>query len=89
MPELTLLSNATPAGDTVSVTVAVWIKAPLVPVIVSVEVPTEVVEVVVTFRVEVAVAGFVVKEPMAPVGSPLKLSVTCPVKPRIGVIVRL
>jgi len=44
---------------------------------------------VVTERVEDAVAGFGVKLPLAPLGSPLTLSVTGPVKPPVGLIVTL
>jgi hypothetical protein len=87
-PELTLLSNPTPEGNTVSETVMLWDKAPLTPVIVNVKVPTAVLAVVVTLSVDVAVAGFGLNVPVAPVGSPLTLSVTWPVKPRIGVLVR-
>ena len=43
--------------------------------------------VVVTVSVEEAVAGFGAKLPVAPVGKPLTLSVTGPVKPPLGVIV--
>jgi hypothetical protein len=39
---------------------------------------------VVTARVEDAVAGFGVKLPLAPVGSQLTLRVTAPVKPPSG-----
>ena len=44
---------------------------------------------VVTESVEDAVAGFGVKVPLAPIGSPLTLSVTWPVKPLTGLIVML
>ena len=72
---------------TTSVTVAVWVNAPLIPVMVSVELPVGVVARVVTLSVDVAVAGFVVKVPVAPVGNPATLSVTEPVKPPDGVMV--
>lgn len=42
---------------------------------------------VVTDRVDVEVAGLGEKLPLAPVGSPLTLRVTCPVKPFVGVTV--
>lgn len=64
-------------------TVVVCVSAPLVPVIVNVEVPVGVVPEVVMFSVDdpdpVIEAG--VNEPVAPVGSPLTLSATVPVKP--------
>ena len=44
---------------------------------------------VVTERTDDAVAGFGVKLPEAPTGSPLMLRVTSPVKPPVGVIVIL
>ena len=44
---------------------------------------------VVTERVDVEVAGLGLKVPLAPVGSPLTLNVTWPVKPFIGLTVTL
>ena len=70
-----------------SETVVVCVRAPLTPVIVSVEVPIGVVAMVVTDRVEDEVAGFGLKLPVAPVGNPLTLNVTWPPKPNSGVIV--
>jgi hypothetical protein len=68
---------------TVKLTLAVWVKLPLVPVIVSVDVPSGVVPLVVTVSVElpepVTVAGE--KLAVAPAGNPLALSVTAPLKP--------
>ena len=75
------------AAATTSVTVAVWVSEPLTPVMVSVEVPAGVVARVVMLRVEVAVAGFVVNVPVAPVGRPATLRVTAPVNPPEGVMV--
>jgi hypothetical protein len=57
------------------------------PLMVTVYVPVGVVALVVTERVEDTVAGFGVKLPLAPLGSPLALSVTWPVKPPVGLIV--
>ena len=72
---------------TVRETVVVRVSDPLTPVIVSVDVPTGVLAVVVTVSVDVPVAGFGVNVPVAPVGSPVTLSVTAPLKPFAGVIV--
>jgi hypothetical protein len=44
---------------------------------------------VVTERVDDAVAGFGVKLPLAPLGNPVTLRVTWPVKPPVGLIVVL
>src|SRR5258705_9168397 len=86
--ELTLLSNVTvPCAVTVSATVVVCVREPLTPVIVTVEVPVGVLALVVTERVDVVAAGFGVKLPLAPLGSPLTLRVTWPVKAPIGLIV--
>jgi hypothetical protein len=54
---------------------------------VNVEVPVGVELPVVIFNVEELVAGFGVKVPVAPVGSPLTEKVTPPVNPPEGVIV--
>ena len=68
---------------TTKLTVVVWVRLPLTPLIVKVEVPSGVLPVVVTVRVElpdpVTVAGE--KLAVAPVGKPLALSVTTPVNP--------
>ncbi|MBZ5509992.1 MAG: hypothetical protein LAN70_02370 [Acidobacteriia bacterium] len=74
---------------TTSVTVVVCVRLPLTPVMVSVYEPAGVVAAsVVTERVEVDVAGLVLKLPPAPVGRPLTLNVTAPVKPFVGLIVK-
>ena len=44
---------------------------------------------VVTDRVEDAVAGFGAKLPLAPLGSPFTLRLTWPVKPPVGLMVTL
>jgi hypothetical protein len=81
-------------GLTVSVTLAVWTSEPLVPVMVSVNVPVLVLAVVETVRVEVAV-GFGVTEleeseqvaPVAPDGQPVMVRPTVPVNPFSAVTV--
>jgi hypothetical protein len=52
-----------------------------------VKVPVGVVATVVTERVDDAVAGFGLKLPLAPLGSPLTLKLTWPLKPFVGAIV--
>jgi len=68
---------------TTKLTVVVCVKLPLVPLIVSVDVPTGVLPVVVTVNVElpvpVTVAGE--KPAVAPAGNPLTLSATAPANP--------
>ena len=79
--------NAKLAGGlTTNETVAVWDRLPFTPVIVSVNVPVGVVASVVMFSVEVAVAGFVVNVPVAPVGNPDTLNVTGLLNPPVGVM---
>ncbi len=85
MLELTLLSKDTPAELTVRETEAVWLRAPLTPVIVRLNVPFVVVAVVVIDRVEVEVAGLGLKVPVAPAGSPVTFNVTWPANPSSGV----
>jgi hypothetical protein len=70
-------------------TVVVCVNVPPTPVIVSAEVPNGVLVLVVTERVDDAVAGFGAKLPLAPPGSPLTLSVTWPVKPPVGLMLTL
>ncbi len=72
-----------------SITVVVCVRLPLTPVIVIVEVASGALGLGVTERVDDPVAGFGVKLPVAPLGSPLTLSVTWPVKPPVGLIVTL
>jgi hypothetical protein len=68
---------------TTKLTVVACVKLPLVPVIVNVEVPTGVLPVVVTVKVELPAPVTDVGEKLAvaPVGNPLALSVTTPVNP--------
>jgi hypothetical protein len=69
------------------VTDVVRVSVPLVPVIVSANVPVAAVVVVATVNVDDApVAGFGLKVPVAPDGSPLTVKLTAPVKPPLLVI---
>jgi hypothetical protein len=71
------------AADTTRLEVAEWVRLPLVPVMVSVEVASGVVPLVVTVIVEVPLVVTVAGEKLAlaPAGKPVALSVTVPVKP--------
>jgi hypothetical protein len=61
---------------------------PLTPVIVTLEEPTGVVLLVMTFMVEVfPVVPFGLNDAEAPAGNPLALSVTAPAKPPVRAIV--
>src|SRR3989442_359465 len=90
-PELTRLSNVTLvcAVATVSETVVVCVRLPLIPVIVSVQVRTGVPVPVVADSVEDAVVGFGAKLTLAPLGSPTTLRLTWPLKPPVGLMVPL
>jgi hypothetical protein len=72
-----------PIVVTTRVVVVECVRLPLVPVRVSVEVPTGVVPAVVTVSVEVPLPLIVAGEKLAvaPVGNPLALRVTVPVNP--------
>ncbi len=88
--ELGLAERLKSAGPcTTNVTVAVCDRLPLVPVIVSVYVPAGVVVAVETVRVELpeVVTDAGLKLAVAPVGSPLTLRFTVPVKPFRALIV--
>jgi len=81
------VKSAVFADCTTSVTVAVWIKLPLVPVMVSVEVANGVEAVVETIKIEdpeppLIEAGL--KLAVAPVGKPLTTRDTVPVNPLNG-----
>ena len=71
------------AVETTRVLVVECVRLPLVPVMVSVDVPAAVVLAVVTVSVEVPVPLIVAGEKLgvAPVGNPLALSVTGPLNP--------
>ena len=79
--------SATCVTCTTKLTVAVCVKLPLVPVMVSVYVPAAVVLAVETLNVEepepVTEAGFNVA--VTPAGAPLTLSATAPLNPPLGV----
>ena len=83
------MSKLTPGGDTTSKIVVLCVRVPLTPVMVSVYVPAGVLVLVVTEKVEEVVAGFGLKLPLAPLGSPLTLRVTWPTKPPVAPIVTL
>jgi hypothetical protein len=70
---------------------AVWVSVPLVAVTASGYVPVAVVAVAVTVNVEEPepVTDVGAKDPLAPVGNPLTLNDTLPLKPLLGVIVAL
>ncbi len=72
---------------TVKVTVVVRVSAPLVPVMVRVEVPNFVLRDVVTVNVEESVAGLGLKLALAPPRRPVTLSFTGSANPPAGVIV--
>jgi hypothetical protein len=69
------------------VTVVVCIRPPLVPVIVSGNVPGAVFDLVEMVSVEVDVAGFGLNEAVVRLGRPLTLRLTEPLKPLIGEMV--
>ena len=72
-----------PDAVTTKLVVVEWVRLPLVPVMVRVEVPVSVVPAVVTVSVEVPLALIVGGEKLvvAPVGKPLALRVTVPANP--------
>jgi hypothetical protein len=74
---------------TTTVTVVECVRAPLMPVMVSVYDPTGVLAELVTERVDDEVDGFGEKLPVIPVGNPLTLNVTWPLKPTTGFTVTL
>jgi hypothetical protein len=82
LPE-TVKSGGGGVAFTTKLTVVVCVKLPLVPVIVSVDVPTGVLPVVVTVNVELPVPATVAGEKLAVAlsGKPLALSVTTPANP--------
>ncbi len=79
-----MLKSGGPVAVTTRVTIVECVRAPLVPVIVTVYVPAGVAAPVVTLMVldpEPPATGFGLNDAPAPDGSPLALSVTLPVKP--------
>jgi hypothetical protein len=72
---------------TVRATVVVWVRAPEVPVIVTVDIPAVAVPLAVSVKTLVAVVGFVPNEGVTPLGKPAAERVTLPVKPLCGVTV--
>lgn len=81
--------SPTTGAFTTSVTEAVWLSVPLAPVIVNGKLPVGVVLAVVTVKVEEpdVVTEVGLKLAVAPVGSPLTLKFTVPVKPPVGLTV--
>ncbi len=75
------------AAFTVSEIVVEAVSVPEVPVIVTVDVPVVAVFVAVNVMPLAPVAGFVLKLAVTPVGRPVAVSVTLPVKPFAGVTV--
>ena len=65
------------------------VKPPLTPLMVSVYVPAGVLVLVVTESVVELLAGFGLKLPLAPLGSPLTLRVTWPLNPPVGLMATL
>ena len=77
-------------STTLRVTVVVCTSVPLVPVMVSVELAAGVVPEVVTVSVDVPVLPVIVlglNEPVAPLGNPVTVSATSPVRPFTAVLV--
>jgi hypothetical protein len=74
---------------TTSVAVVLWTRLPLVPVIANVYVPVGVVVAVVTVSVDVPepLTEVGLNVPVAPVGKPVTLNVTVPLKPPVAATV--
>jgi hypothetical protein len=70
--------------ETTSVTVALRVSDPPVPVMVTMEAPVGVDAPVATVIVELPVAGFGVNVAVAPAGKPVAASETAPAKPPVG-----
>src|SRR5215831_5913668 len=80
--------SPTTGALTTSVTEAVWVTAPLVPVMVSGKLPVGVELMVFTVKVEFPDArGVGLKLAVAPAGNPLMVRSTDPVNPPLGVTV--
>ena len=78
-----------PAGFTVSVTVVLLLRLPDVPVMVTVNVPVAAEPDAVRVRLLLDVVGLVPNAGVTPLGSPEALSVTLPVNPFAGLMVRV
>ena len=78
------LKSGTAAALTTRETEVVCERVPLVPVMVAEKLPVEVVAPASTVIVAEPVAGLGLKLAVAPVGNPLALKVTIPVKPPDG-----
>jgi len=76
-----------PLALTVSAIVVVWLSDPLVPVTVTVAVPVVAVLLAVNVRTLVLVVDVGLKAAVTPLGRPLAVSATLPVKPPEGVTV--
>ena len=76
-----------PAGFTVSVIVALLLRVPEVPVIVTLKVPVAAVPLADKVSTLMAVAGFAPKAALTPLGKPDALRFTLPLNPFKGVIV--
>ena len=78
------LKSGIGGGLTIRATEVVCVRAPLVPVIVTGKVPVGTATPVLTLMVEELVAGFGLKLALAPVGKPVALKLTAPLKPPNG-----
>jgi hypothetical protein len=74
-------------GTTVSANVAVWVRLPEVPVRMTVASPSVAVLEAVNVNVLAVVVLEGLKDAVTPLGRPLAVSATAPVKPPIGVTV--
>src|SRR5467141_793626 len=74
-------------GFTVSEIVAVFVKLPEVPLMLTVAAPVEAVLLAVSVKVLVAAAGFGLNDAITPLGRPEAVRLTLPLKPLRGVMV--
>jgi hypothetical protein len=72
---------------TVRLSVVIAVRLPDAPLIVTTKVPNAAVELAVSVRVLVEVVGFGLNEAVTPLGNPVAVSVTLPLKPFAGVMV--
>ena len=75
------------AAFTVRLSVVVFVKVPEVPVMVTLAVPIVAVGLAVSVSVLVEVVGFGLNDAVTPVGNPVAVNVTLPLKPLAGVMV--